>query len=308
MAFSRADRWLAVFIAVALVAGGAYLVSHAGKVPSEPRSADARNPQLGPEWVGTTENFQVTSRASVEQTAIVGSAAEALMRAYLGFFHLESKAVPRGGLKLRLFKDRAQFRARVPFAPAWAEAVYSKGVSYAYFDPDPKGFHWMLHETTHQLNELVAHTPRAKWVDEGLACYFGASVLEDNLLTPGKIERKAYPAWWLKELGPTGDAAKDFASGRVVPLRALLTGQGGPALGSHVNQWYLGYWSLTHFLLHGENGRYAAGYRKLLAGKSATLADFEREIGPVDVVQAQWYQYFTGLAGEDVAGNVIVVD
>ena len=307
MALSRADRWLAVFIAVALGGGGWYLVSHAGKVPREAHYADAHNPQLGPVWVGATENFQVTSRATVEQTAVVGSAAEALMRAYLAFFHLDSKAVPKGGLKLQLYKDRSQFKGSVD-APAWAEAVYRKGVSYAYYDgTGANAYHWMLHETTHQLNEMVGHTPDVKWVNEGIACYFGASVLEDNNLTPGTIEKKAYPVWWLKELGPTGDADADFASGRVVPLRALITGQGGPALGSHVNQWYLGYWSLTHFLFHGEKGKYAEGYRKLLAGKSATLADFERDIGPVDVVQKEWYQYLQGLAGDDVAGNVIVV-
>ena len=307
MALSRADRWLAVFIAAFLGASGWYLYTHAGTVPREPRFADARNPKLGPVWVGATENFQVTTRATVEETAIVGSAAEALMRAYLGFFKLDSKAVPKGGLKLQLYKNRAQFKGSVN-APNWAEAVYRKGVSYAYFDPGGSGYHWMLHETTHQLNELVGHTPNAKWVNEGIACYFGASVLEDNLLEPGRIEKKAYPVWWLKELGPTGDAAKDFADGRVLPLRTLITGQGGPSLDTHVNQWYLGYWSLTHFLFHGEKGKYAEGYRKLLAGKSATLADFEREIGPVDAVQAEWYRYLQGLAGEDVAGNVIVVE
>jgi hypothetical protein len=307
MALSRDDRRLAIIIAVVLAAGGWYFVTHPGPAKRESYAADARNPKLGPVWVGATDNFQVTSRATVEETAIVGSAAEALMRAYLGFFQLDAKAVPKGGLKLTLFKNRAQFKAGVN-APAWAEALYTKGVSYAYYDPSGAGYHWMLHETTHQLNELVGHLPKEKWVNEGVACYFGASALEDNLLTPGKIEKKAYPVWWLKELGPTGDSAKDFASGRVVPLRALITGQGGPALGSHVNQWYLGYWSLTHFLFHGEKGKYAAGYRKLLAGKSATLADFEREIGPVDAVQKEWYAYLQQLAGEDVSGNVIVVD
>ena len=109
-------------------------------------------------------------------------------------------------------------------------------------------------------------------------------------------------------LGPTGDAAKDFASGRIVPLRALITGHGGPALDAHANQWYLGYWSLAHFLFHGGQGKYAPGFRKLLAGHRATLADFERDIGPVDRVQAEWYRYLQGLAGADGGGNVIVVD
>jgi hypothetical protein len=310
MALSRADRWLAVFLVAVTAISAAWLLS--GNLKTGPRTipiADPNSPKLGPVWVGTTAHFEVTSRATVAQTGLVGSAAEALMRAYLQFFQLDEKAVPKGGLKLNLFKNRAEFKARVTGAPPWAEALYRKGVSYAYYDASgASGYHWMLHETTHQLNELVGHTPRAKWVEEGLACYFGASAIEDNALVPGHIEAKAYPVWWLEELGPSGDAAKDFASGRVVPLRALITGQGGPPLDTHVNQWYLGYWSLVHFLLHGEQGKYAAGFHKLLAGKSATLADFERDIGPVDALQAEWYRYLQGLAGGEEAGNVIVVD
>ena len=310
MALSRADRWLAVFLVAATAIAAAWFLS--GNVKTGPRTipiADPGAPKLGPVWVGTTANFEVTSRATVEQTGVVGSAAEALLRAYLGFFQLDAKAVPKGGLKLNLFKSRAEFKARVTGAPAWAEAIYRKGVSYAYYDATGgNGFHWMLHETTHQLNELVGHTPHEKWVEEGLACYFGASRIEDNQLVPGHINAKAYPVWWLDELRPTGDAAKDFASGRMVPLRALISNQGGPPLATHVNQWYVGYWSLVHFLLHGEKGKYAAGFHKLLAGKSATLADFERDIGPVDAVQAEWYRYLQGLSADEGAGNVIVVD
>lgn len=308
MALHKNDRILAVILAVF----GCFAIWYlAGSAPMGTRSnpvADPRAPKLGTSWVGQTANYQVTSWATVEQTTMVGSTAEGLLRAYLQFFKLEDKAVPKGGLKLTLYRNREQFKQRHP-QPAWAEALYSKGVSYAYFDAKaPNAVHWMLHESTHQLNELVGRTPKEKWINEGLASYFGASKFEDYTLTPGTIEAKAYPVWWLDELRPTGDAAKDFASGHVVPLRALITGEGGPDIDEHVNEWYVGYWSLTHFLLHGANGKYAPGYRKLLAGKSATLADFEREIGPVDGVQAEWYAYLKDLKPEGgEAGNVIVV-
>ena len=61
MAFTRADRGLALFVAVLLGAGGWWLYSTAGKVPREQHFADARNPKLGPVWVGATDSFQVTS-------------------------------------------------------------------------------------------------------------------------------------------------------------------------------------------------------------------------------------------------------
>ena len=307
MSLSKNDRILAVILAVVGVLGLWYLANSAPMGSRDMPLADPKAPKLGPSWVGATANYQVTSWATVDQTTQVGSTAEALLRAYLDFFKLDDKAIPKGGLKLTLYRNRAQFKQRHP-QPAWAEAIYSKGVSYAYFDAKaPNAAHWMLHETTHQLNELVGHTPKDKWIDEGLASYFGASRLEDFNLAPGTIEAQAYPVWWLDELRPSGDMAKDFASGRVVPLRALVSNSGGPDINSHVNQWYLGYWSLTHFLLHGAGGKYAPGYRRLLAGKSATLADFEREIGPVDAVQPEWYRYFQGLSAGDNPGNVIVV-
>jgi hypothetical protein len=307
MALHRNDKILAVILALFGVVAVWYL---AGSAPIGTRNnpvADPRAAKLGTVWVGQTANYQITSWATVEQTTRVGSTAEALLRAYLDFFKLDDQAIPKGGLKLTLYRDRAQFKARHP-QPAWAEAIYRQGVSYAYFDANSaNSSHWMLHEATHQLNEQVAHLPKAKWVNEGLASYFGASRVEDFVLTPGKIETRAYPVWWLRELAPSGDAARDFASGRVVPLRALVSGSGGPELDSHVNQWYLGYWSLTHFLLHAHDGKYAAAYRELLK-TPAGLADFERLVGPVDTVQAEWYRYLQELSGRSAEGQVIVVD
>jgi hypothetical protein len=308
MALHRDHKILMVILAIV---GGFAIWYLAGSAPLGTRHnplADPKASKLGTVWVGQTANYQVTTWATVEQTTQVGSTAEALLRAYLAFFRLDEKAIPKGGLKLTLYRDRAQFKGKHP-EPAWAEAIYRKGVSYAYFDAKaPNATHWMLHEATHQLNEQVGKLPKAAWVNEGVASYFGASRVEDFELTPGRIETRAYPVWWLQELAPSGDARKDFANGRVVPLRALLGGGGGPAMASHVNQWYLGYWSLTHFLLHGEGGRHAEGYRRLLAGGSAGIADFEREIGPVDAVQVQWYRYLQELAGQSPDGQVIVVD
>jgi len=307
VALHKNDRWLAVILAVFGVAAIWYLSGSAPIGTNTSAVADPKAAKLGTVWVGQTANYEITSWATVEQTTQVGSTAEGLLRAYLAFFALDDKAVPKGGLKLTLYRDRAQFKAKHP-DPAWAEALYSKGVSYAYFDAKaPNAVHWMLHEATHQLNDQIVHVPKAKYLDEGLASYFGASKFEDYTLTPGSVEPKAYPVWWLGQLAPGTDMQRDIASGRIVPLRALITGQGGPDIDSHVNQWYLGWWSLTHFLLHGENGRYAQAYRELLKG-DGSLEDFEKKIGPVDELQPKWYRYFQELAKLKSDGQVIVVD
>ena len=307
MALHKNDKWLAAILAVLGVFALWYL---AGSAPIGTRmnpAADPKAAKLGTVWVGQTANYEITSWATVDQTTKVGSTAEALLRSYLEFFALDAKAVPKGGLKLTLYRDRAQFKLKHP-QPAWAEALYTQGVSYAYYDAGaPNSWHWMLHEATHQLNHEVGHLPKAKWIDEGVASYFGASKVEDFTLTPGAIEPKAYPVWWLGELGPSGDMRRDVATGRIVSLRALITGQGGPDVNTHVNQWYLGWWSLTHFLLHAKDGKYAAAYRELLKG-DGSLAQFEQRVGPVDAVQGEWYRYLQGLAGQGADGQVIVVD
>ena len=76
----------------------------------------------------------------------------------------------------------------------------------------------------------------------------------------------------------------------MIPLRALITGQGGPSLDATVNAHYLGWWSLTHFLVHHDGGRHAAGYQHLIRN-GGSLAEFEQHIGPLPQVEAAWYAY-----------------
>ena len=74
--------------------------------------------------------------------------------------------------------------------------------------------------------------------------------------TLGMIDPTAYPAWWLTDSATT-------TIGMPIPLEVLLSGQGGPEVDTHVNQYYLSAWSLTHFLLHVDDGRYAIAYRSV---------------------------------------------
>jgi hypothetical protein len=147
----------------------------------------------------------------------------------------------------------------------------------------------MAHEATHQLSREVMGFQKARWIDEGLAAYFGASRFEADGLHPGTLDTNAYPIWWLSQFRFTGNLEADARDGRIIPLRALIDDT-GPPMASHVNLYYIEYWSLTHFLLHFDNGRYAAGYKRLLQ-HGATAADFEREIGPLWAVQAEWYAW-----------------
>ncbi|HVI57944.1 MAG TPA: DUF1570 domain-containing protein [Luteimonas sp.] len=242
-----------------------------------------------------TTHYTILSSATPAQTSRVADAVEALHAAYAGVFREVSEA-GEAKLQLVLYHDRREFKAHNRSSP-WAEAYYLRPRCHAYYaDGTANPYHWMLHEATHQLNAQVAHFPRRKWIDEGLASYFGASRLEGGRLLPGSIDADAYPIWWLPDLALGGDAQADIRAGRFIALRDLVGGTGSD-IARHVNLYYVEYWSLAHFLFHYRDGRYAEAYRRLiLAGGS--LQDFERLIGPVDRVQDEWHDYLRARSDE----------
>jgi hypothetical protein len=256
-----------------------------------------------------TPHYTIATRATDAQTQRVAAAAESLRTAYLATFP-EAAAKPHDGRhRLVLYRDRDDFKAHNRSRP-WAEAYYLEPACHAYFaEGERNPTHWMVHEATHQLNRELSGFPHSKWIDEGLATYFGTSRLENGVLEVGTIDPDTYPVWWLGELGPTGDRAADVGDGRFVPLRAVITGKGGPDLDTHFNSWYVAYWSLTRFLLQHDGGRHAAGFRRVIA-EGGTLDAFERHIGKVDGIEAQWYAYLRELArsGADRTEEVILVD
>jgi hypothetical protein len=245
-----------------------------------------------------TAHYAITSTADDEQTRRVGDAAEALHDAYLAWFPDVAQRPPNAAkLRLTLYAHKGQFRANNRSSP-WAEAYYLAPVSYAYYAKDgPNPYHWMLHEATHQLNNEVARFPKTRWIEEGLGTYFGASRIVDGRLRPGAIDGDAYPIWWLDRTALTGDLDADIAAGRWIPIRALITGRDAPSIHSNVNRYYVQYWSLTHFLFHGNGGRHADDYRRLIA-EGGTLENFERLVGPADRVERDWYRYLQARIAE----------
>ena len=238
-----------------------------------------------------TPHYTVSSTATAAQTARVGTAVEALHAAFLKHFALPPTPGPR--LHLVLYRDRDQFKANNTSSP-WAEAFYRRPACHAYVAEGANPYHWMLHEATHQLAVEVMGLRKRRWLDEGLAAYFGVARIEHGVLVPGTFGKDAYPIWWLASVQLDADVERDIAAGRLIPLRALITDT-GPPIGQHVNQYYVEYWSLTQFLFHYDGGRYAAGYRRLIAS-NGRLEDFERLIGPVEAVQREWHGYLRTLA------------
>ena len=244
-----------------------------------------------------TVHYVIHSSASEQQTKRVAESVEALHAAYTHFF----SDIPGAGrdhpkLQVVLYRDQAEFKAHNKSSP-WAEAYYLLPRAHAYYSVGDNPVHWMIHEATHQLNREVTLLPKARWSDEGIAAYFGSSWIEGGTLTPGRIDPAAYPIWWLPTLSLTGDLQDDISTGKIIPLRAIISGEGGPDINRNVNLYYIEYWSLTHFLLHYQNGKYATKYRELIANGSS-LENFVRLIGPVERLQQEWYSYLQAVAKE----------
>jgi hypothetical protein len=204
-------------------------------------------------------------------------------------------------LKVKLFKDRAEFR-RINPNLGWAEAFYREPYCRAYFSAaEINPYHWMLHESVHQLDHEVAHLNLEKWLEEGLAEYFSTSRLTSNGLALGQIDPNTYPVWWMDELATAPDLAENIRNGSVIPLRAIITGRGGPSLNTRFNLYYLHWWTLTHFLFESPRCR---KYALELVRRGGSLEAFEQILGPVDQMQVEWHNYVrhlkSVLSGQDL--------
>lgn len=260
----------------------------AGASPTPRRAvADTRRhaPRIA---IHGTPHFAIESSASAIETAEVGDAAEAVHASWRAFFAHEIDGLSQSApLRMRLYASQAEFKAHNRSRP-WAEAFYLRPVSHAYVARGRGNrHHWMLHEVVHQLNAEVLGRRHPRWIEEGLGCYFGSSRLVDGVLRRGDIDPDTYPAWWLPDYALGEDPARDVHRLRMIPLRAMLTGQDVPSLDANVNLHYVQHWTLVHFLLHGDGGRHAAGFRALMTTR-AGLEEFERLIGPVDAIESRW--------------------
>lgn len=243
--------------------------------------------------VKETDHYRIHYTGTAGQADRVGSAVEKLYAAYTSVFP-PTAAAAQGRLILVLYKDRTEFKSNNR-SSAWAEAYYIKPACYAYFDAAAENpYHWMMHEATHQLSRQISGFRRNRWIDEGLASYFSASKLAESGLQLGTVDANAYPIWWLGRFQLTGDAARDVAAENFIPIEVLLTGKGGPDVDLKFNLYYVDAWSLTHFMFHYENGKYAQAYKEFLA-QGATLDAFVSLVGPLERVQEEWYRYLLEL-------------
>jgi len=242
-----------------------------------------------PSIVLETAHHTIYSSASRQQTENTAHALTLLYDAYsnrLGTLPQFQRQHP--SLKVNLFKDRDEFRWVNPDL-GWAEAYYRPPCCRAYYsDSEINPYHWMLHESVHQLNFEVAHLTLEKWLEEGLAEYFSTSRMTSNALKVGRIDFDTYPVWWIDEIATSHDLSENLRNGSVIPLRCIISNKGGPSMDSQFNLYYLHWWTLTYFILETPRFR---GTALELVRRGGGMDAFEQLIGPVDQIQIEWHGY-----------------
>jgi hypothetical protein len=248
-----------------------------------------------------TPHHTIYSTATREQTKATANALTALYQAYSNRFRgrFASLGSVETKFKVKLFKDRAEFRWVNPNL-GWAEAFYRKPYCRAYYSAkEVNPYHWMLHEAVHQLNREAAGLKLEKWLEEGLAEYFSTSRLTATNLSLGQIDMNTYPVWWIDELATSPDLVDNLRNGSVIPLRAIVTGRSGPSMNAHFNLYYLHWWTLTHYLfeIHGD--------RALdVVEQGGSLAALEKILGPIDHVQSEWHAHVQQLKVRLAVGDL----
>lgn len=256
-----------------------------------------------PDLTITTEHYLIQSTATAEQTKNVGRVAEILHTEYIAFLdQLGITAKPHAPLKMKIYKDRDEFRFCNRIR-GWAEAFYRRPYCHQYFPKhEVNPYHWMVHEATHQLNNEVADFSLPKWLEEGIAEYFGTSQIVSNRLMLGAIDTNTYPIWWINYLASSGSLEDDKTNISVIPLRSIISGSGGPKMNTEFNLYYLHWWSLSHFLFQHEDGKYINGIAQLIASKGDTKA-FEKHIGNIEDIEQEWYTHVQALKSELLCGE-----
>ena len=148
----------------------------------------------------------------------------------------------------------------------------------------PYTWHTVQHEGFHQFAHAVIGGDIPTWLNEGLAEYFG-----EGLYTGDSILTGIVPPWRLQRL------QGEIRDGRLKPVAKLMA-VGGAQWNAELNiQNYDQAWSMVHFLVHADDGRYAPAFgqciREISAGKPFDVA-WRDAIGSADGFEEKWKAYW----------------
>ncbi|HEV8701483.1 MAG TPA: hypothetical protein VGV60_09465 [Candidatus Polarisedimenticolia bacterium] len=164
----------------------------------------------------------------------------------------------------------------------------------------------LIHEAIHMLNyerTYQAGVRPSKWFEEGLATYFGYSQIGGQLsIEPGSIRRSGTIVagdvmLQFDPRSPLNDYLKRIRDEGAIPLRPLLTARAGDPFwsGGRGDLAYNASWTLVHFLLHGDKGRYKAPFLEYARAEAAGEGGIETFAGlfgrDFAALETAWHRY-----------------
>ncbi len=182
--------------------------------------------------------------------------------------------VIREKLPFYLFSDRGRYEANGGIKGS--AGLFTGRQLMALADKNTRGHLWHIiqHEAFHQFAYYMI-TPRLPiWANEGMAEYFGEGVWTGDdfitgVISPGRLKR-------VKSL---------IRGNNLLPFRQMLTMTNGH-WNKHPNiRNYDQAWSMVHFLIHGDEGKYKSAFAKYIRdiSKGRTSANaFEARFGGFD--------------------------
>lgn len=159
----------------------------------------------------------------------------------------------------------------------------------------------LQHEGFHQFSYLHISRRLPAWVDEGLAEYFGAGHLVNGSLITGIV-----PPWRLRSLQDAIDRDEYLPFRELLAMPTSIWGSRvvrGDPKSQHM---YAQAWSLVHFLIHAEDGRYRPmldEYLTLISrGRTARRA-YAEAFGTRDITSLEepWKAYVRSLEPDDLS-------
>lgn len=240
-------------------------------------------------WEFSTFHFDVTAAGDLKQ--ILDAAAE-LEETYAAFFELFQHGVGfhevQAPIPVFLSPDRENFPSQSNFLDAYfhvetrsLRSYFSEGRASRLVH---EGVHAVMYYAARELERKDPQLPG--WLEEGLASYLDASLRGTPgalALDPGRIDE--------------GSFREHHETDRKDDLVRVLNYQSGD-FGASTGQTrrYAQSYTLVHFLLHGNDGNYAAPFAAFLASSFRTqssMSHFKKifELRDLDGLQAEWEAY-----------------
>jgi len=158
---------------------------------------------------------------------------------------------------------------------------------------DARVWHVLQHEGFHQFAAAVIGGDRPVWVNEGLAEYFGEAIFTGDEFVTGII-----PQWRLERM------RREMSAGQFRSIDQMMQ--------MNLDEWnsklsivnYDQGWSMVHFLIHGDGGKYRQAFAAFMVDLSRNRpwpSAWQDNFGDASGFQQRWQDFWQKLPDNPTA-------